>query len=122
MGAWSEDDATGDPLRLLLAGDFSRFGGDFVARGAESWRTGDFICFAGDFEADLLTLTGDFVLGRGEIRLGGLATKTGDLDDRLSLLLELETELDEDDDDGDRFLLMERLGIELLWLVDFLSL
>lgn len=35
MGAWSEDDATGERLRLALAGDFSRLGGDFVARGAE---------------------------------------------------------------------------------------
>lgn len=53
------------------------------------------------------------------MRFGGLLT--GDLEDWLSLLLELESELEEDDDEGDRFLLMERFGIELLRLVDFLS-
>lgn len=53
------------------------------------------------------------------MRFGGL--RTGDLEDWLSLLLELESELEEDDDEGDRFLLMERFGIELLRLMDFLS-
>lgn len=51
------------------------------------------------------------------MRFGGLLT--GDFDDRLSLLLELESELEDDEEEGDRFLLMERFGIELLWLVDF---
>lgn len=117
IGAWSEDEATGDRLRLIFAGDFSRFDGDFVPRDADFRRTGESSFLGGDFDTDFLSLTGDFVFGRGEMRFGGLLT--GDLDDRLSLLLELESELEEDEEEGDRFLLMERFGIELLRLVDF---
>lgn len=51
------------------------------------------------------------------MRFSGLLT--GDFEERLSLLLELESELEEDEEEGGRFLLMERFGIELLWLVDF---